>query len=546
MIMKSQPRAGQRQKRGVALLSVIGILLVLLVFAGGLIAQLDMETHSVRIEAMSNRALNAADAGVHAMVEQIQTNLALNLPPPGGAVTFTYPEPSGTPASTSYSATIDQTWPAGGLNYYLITSTGTFNNGIEHIQRQVRAIAKSVPISSFASFSNYEVNQFGKPVWYLPSQHFDGPVYSGGPMRIAYATPPPSGTPSPIFGASVVTLNTPVWNPGAPGSANDWASVVNGGSGNFSIDKTALSLPQPSNNIYVASEAWEGDGLNSFPTFPSVPAGVYMDGGASKGADAVNAIGSSLTTGIFVNGGNSSVTINSSSSGGTEKLVINGSGGNFAKGAYNVIINYGSTPCSGSTTVTQGSFSHTFTGTPCGAPGPGVTNTGNGAIYVENGNVVIGNPNATFQGDYTIVTPDFSGWSNNNITMLGSVQYDPATASTDKLALWANDVIINTAASNITIDASIIAGYPGEKWNNGDFRNARCTATGCGTIDQGTLTLNGGLIENARGAVGEVLAGSQFGFSRIINFDSRFATSPPPFNPSTGALSIIAWEDLGS
>ena len=61
-------------------------------------------------------------------------------------------------------------------------------------------------------------------------------------------------------------------------------------------------------------------------------------------------------------------------------------------------------------------------------------------------------------------------------------------------------------------------------------------------MDQGVLNINGSLVENIRGAVGEVIGGIQYGFARVINFDSRFATAPPPFNPTTGALQIIAWK----
>jgi hypothetical protein len=152
-------------------------------------------------------------------------------------------------------------------------------------------------------------------------------------------------------------------------------------------------------------------------------------------------------------------------------------------------------------------------------------------------------PDLTLQGQYTFVTPD-SNLDPRSITLLGNLLYNDPTQ--DKVALWADDVILKTLASNITLDASIIAGYPGEVATDGDFNNAYCISTGCGPKSQGTLTINGGLIENARGAVGEVVLGKQYGFARIINFDSRFATSPPPFNPSTGALSIIAWQDQGT
>ncbi len=563
--VKSSRSRGEPAERGIALIGVVGLLLVFLVFAGALMTQLANEMNSTKMSAVSNRALSAADAGVHAMVEQIQTNLALNQALPK-VVTYAYPEPGASPLTTSYNATLDQVIPAGGLNYYVITSTGTYSNGIEStITRTVRAVAKAIPISDFASFSNYESNQFGNPVWYLSSQHFNGPVYSGGPMRIAYATPAPSPSPTivPIFGSTVQTGNTPIWNPASPGPS-DWADIISGGQSAFTINGTPLSLPQPSENIYVASEAWQGNGLN--PGFPSTTPGVYIDGASSGGADAANSTVPTDTTGIFIETGtkggyNGSATIVSTVSGNTDTMTITSPAW---AGAYTVTINYsnfGSAgDCTGSTTVTHGSAAHTFAGTPCGAPGPGVTNTGNGAIFAD-GNIQLGctasklacgtTPTAdtTFEGDYALVTPDLSSWPNtaNNITILGNLLYDPSTSLYDKTGLWANDVVLKTnTTAGITIDAGIIAGYPGEASSDGDFNNAHCTKKSCGTLDQGVLTINGSLVENIRGAVGEVIAGSQFGFARTINFDSRFATAPPPFNPTTGQLSIVAWEDIGA
>ena len=79
--------------------------------------------------------------------------------------------------------------------------------------------------------------------------------------------------------------------------------------------------------------------------------------------------------------------------------------------------------CSGATTVTHGVATHTFTGTPCGAPGPGVTNPGNGAIF-SNGNIQLGctasklvwwhnaDGNTTLEGDFSFVTPDYSGYAS--------------------------------------------------------------------------------------------------------------------------------------
>ncbi len=543
--MRTTTRPSRHQReRGLALIGVVGLLLVFLVFAGAMITQLANELNSTKMATVSNRALAGADAGVHAMVEQIQTDLDLRQPLPSGPIVYFYPEPGASPVAESYSATVAGPYPAQGVNYYLITSIGTYDNGRENISRRVRAIARGVPISDYASFSNYEVNQYGNPVWYLSSQHFNGPVYSGGPMRIAYASPSPTVTP--IFGASVQTGNVPVWSPCDPTTCGGWSSVSAGGSSSFSVNSTALSLPQPQDNISVASYAYEGDGLMT--SYPAVPAGVYIDGSTSGGKDAASTTSPIDTTGIYINVGSSgTATITSTVSGNTDTLKIYGPWA----GDYQVTINYSgfnsSGDCSGATTVTHGVATHTFSGTPCGAPGPGVTNPGNGAIF-SNGNIQLGRggqPDTTLEGDYSFVTPDYSGYAND-ITLLGNLFYDPGSATYDKTALWANDVILaSNTSTGLTVDSAIIAGYPGESWSSGYFKNNRCNKTGCGSGSQGILNINGSLVENARGAVGEVIGGIQYGFARVINFDSRFATAPPPFNPTTGALQIIAWEDMG-
>jgi hypothetical protein len=551
---RSQRFAGiprPRLQRGLALIGVVGLLLVFLIFAGAMMDQLALEMNSVRTSAASNLALQAADAGVHAMVGEIQSDLAANLPVPGPAspLVYAYPEPGSSPQAISYTATLDATWPAGGLNYYMITSTGFYSNGVQSASRRVRAIVRSQPIGGYASFSNYEVNQFGHPVWYTSQQQFNGPVYSGGPMNIAYATPGPGGSPRPIFLDNVQTANNPNWFPGAP-SGGSWADVVAGGAANFAVDPVPLGLPQPNQNVYVASEAWEGDGLGGIAT----PApGVYIDGATSGGKDAATTTAGTVNTGIYIDVGTTSTrtgtaTITSTVSGNTETMVISGP---WSGGPYKVVINYtnfaGTGDCSGTTTVIHGSNSHTFMGTPCGAPGPGVTNTGNGAVFVA-GNINFGNgsqPDTTLEGDFSFVTPDYAGWADS-ITINGNLRYDAASAAYDKIGLWANDVLLNTLQSNVEVDAGIIAGYPGETWRDGHFANVRCNSVGCGTLNQGTLTIRGSLVENARGAVGVLIGSSQFGFARVINFDSRFATSPPPFDPTTGALSIVAWQDLGT
>ncbi|MBC5808576.1 MAG: hypothetical protein GIX00_08235 [Candidatus Eremiobacteraeota bacterium] len=535
-------RAGA--ERGVALITVIGLMLVLLIFAGGLVSQLAMEVNSVHAHGVSNRALTAADAGVHGMVAAIQTNAVANLPPPNTPLEYDYPEANGAPSNTSYTATIARTWITGSLTYYLITSTGSVDNGIEKQHRVVSAIARAQPYARYASFSNYEVNQFGKPVWYLPDQVYDGPVYSGGPMHIDF-----NDTVGPIFKQGVQTGYEPIWNDEDEGKtqpdARDWDMIAAGGQNAFAINPVPLALPQPSSNIIVASEAWQGDASNTFASgFPSVAPGVYIDAPSDVPAkDAVSNSGTSVTTGIFINAAGGTATVTSSSSGNTENMSISGP---WSGGSYDLAITFGSP---GSTKVTYNGVSKTYSGVPSGAPAPGNPNLGNGAVFAVGG-IQFGKaktPDVTLQGSYTFATPDYAGWTqNNNIVVLGNLKYaDPIR---DEVALWGNDVIVDTLASDITIDASIIAGYPGENWKHGNFRNIYCKPATCGTRDQGKLTVNGGVIENSRGALGLIVGtpGTHTGFSRNIIYDPRLQANPPPFNPTTGAYNLIAWDDLGS
>lgn len=560
-MMEKQTPSGPTptDQRGIALIGVVGLLLVFLIFAGAMLDQLAYELNSTKMSTVSNRALAAADAGVRDMTEQIQFNLAHNAGLPA-TQNYSYPEPGASPSVVSYQATIIQNWPAGAVNYYLIESKGTYQNGIvSKVTRTVRALVQSQPLADYASFSNYETNQFGNQVWYLSTQHFNGPVYSGGPMHIAYAPPAPTPGPTvePIFLAKVVTVNSPVWNPGAPGSNSDWLSVIAGGQPQFQSSATGLSLPQSADNLMVASEAWEGDTTNVFSGgYPSVAPGVYIDGAVSGGKDAANTTDPTDTTGMYVNTANTSATITSTVSGNTDTMKITSPAW---AGTYIVSINYSNFAstgdCSGTTTVTYGSAAHTFSGTPCGEPGVSVTNSGAGAIFA-NGNINLGNagmPNTTIEGSYTIATPDYSGWKNNGkldgatISILDNLTYDGGSSLYDELGLWANDVVLTgKSTTDVQIDAAIIAGWPGEPATDGTFNNANCNKTTCGSSSQGTLTVLGSLVENARGAVGEVVGGNQIGFARIIDFDQRFATNPPPFNPSTGQLNIVAWEDLGS
>ena len=513
------------------MLSMVVLFLIFVIFAGAVVVQMSQEVNSVHNDGVSNRALVAADAGVRAMIVQIEEAVGKGAKP--STISYTYPEAVGLP-SVSYSAKIANQWdplsPAG-HRYYLISSTGTVSNGHELQNRTVNVVVRAQSTTTFGSASNYATNQFGIPVWYTPDQSFDGPVYDGGPMHVEYD----SSKLNPIFLNTVQTPNIPKWvdlsgGSTAPPTGGTWNSIISGGAPAFSIGGNPIGLPVPQANVLVASEAFYGDPTSLTSNFPAC-------GGASGGVCMNQALaetggGSTLSTGIYVNG---NATISGSSVGSVETLTVKG-----AFGTYLIAVDFGAN----TTTVTKvGSplKPAVYSGVASGDNGTGV---GNGAIFVNgDATIMLG---SVIQGKYVLAVPDYNiDQKNITIAGTGSIMYNDPTK--DELGLWANNVILTTTDSNITIQAAIIAGFPGESATSGGFYNVWCNAGNCKKGDQGTLTLLGSLMQNMRGALGKFIsAGVHTGFDRHINYDGRLASNPPPFFPVTGNYDIIAWDDIGN
>ncbi len=524
---RNHPR---KSERGIALLSMIVMFLIFLAFAGVVIVEISQEVNSVHNDGVSNRALVAADAGVRAMIVAIEEAISKGGVVPG-TVSYTYPEAMGAP-SVSYAASIERQWTPlqpKGNRFYLISATGTVSNGHELQNRTVNVIIRAESVATLSSASNYGTNQFGIPVWYTPNQVFNGKVYDGGPMHIEYD----DSSTNPIFLSTVQTPNTPTWldlqggtNPTTPA---DWAAIIKAGPKAFGIGGNPIGLPMPQANVLVASEAYYGDPTSltsSFPPCGGAKGGVCMNQGLADTGSGP------LTTGVYVAG---NATISGTSVGSTETLTIKG-----AFGTYKVAIDFGTN----TTTVTKvGSIGMpaTYSGVPSGDNGPGA---GNGAIFVHgNATLMLG---TVIQGQYVLAVPDYGPKPNYiNIAGAGDLKYN--NSAKDELGLWAGDVILTTTASDIRIDAAIIAGYPGETPKDGGFYNYWCTAITCTKGNQGALTLNGSLMQNMHGALGKFVSSSvHTGFDRHINYDQRLASNPPPFFPVTGSYSIVAWDDIGN
>ena len=506
----------RRPRRGIALITVLLMTAVFLILIGALMTNVVSELRLTGLHGNSNEAQRAAYAGIDEMVYQFELNDA-------GAAPGSTPAPQGNSytdddgKTVSYASNVDtQKWTSV-LPYYIIHSTGTAGGA----QRKVDALIEKQPFSAFNMFTISEFTNVGGAVYYASGESFNGPVYSGGPMRVAYT----DGI-APIFNDEVITAGTTTWAPGAPTTVADWAAVISN-QANWHRSASPLTLPTTNDNTQVEYAALTGNPAPSpLPVIPAVN-GLYVNGANVTGGGS-----GPIKSGLFI-AGTATVSSVGNVATNTETLTVT-----TTAATYTVIINFAAS----STTVKKGANTlATYTGTPSGQQAPGVSGA-NGAIF-STGQMTI-NAGSSFRGQYTLGVPDGLGLPNPNIVVKGSVTYaDTSLTSTDELAYWANDIVLTDAVNaNIEIDGAMFTGYYGEcstVCNDGTFKNSNCSvAPTCGG-GTGVLTMRGSLIENVRGKRG-TLGSTVSGFSTNGVYDPRLATKPPPYTPTTTQYVILA------
>jgi len=504
-----------RKERGMALVATLMMITVFLILIGVLMENLAREVNVSGMHGRSNAALRAAYYAVESMQYQIEFNDA-------GAAPGVVPAPFGgnwtdnDGTVVAYNVSVDAMRWTSVLPYYLVHATATDGTS----SRSVDALLQKMPFSAYNYFTISEQTNLGGAVVYTNGEQFNGPVYSGGPMIIDYQ----SGNPNAIFTNEVWTASNPRWIPSAPSSPADWSSIIQN-QGNFHVVSQPLQLPTALDNTSVEYASLTGNpNPASPPTIPNVQ-DMYINGLSVAGG------GGALNSGVFIKG---HATVTSVVAGNVDTFTIQISGGSPTI-TYHMIVNYGAN----TTRITDASNNPiaNYTGTPSGQQPPG-TSGADGAIFATNGYTF--NAGNVFTGQYTFATVDTAG-SHPSITFLGSQTY--AKPTSDELAFWANDMLLNDLTNgNIEIDGLLLTGYYGEcgaTCNDGTFYNPLCPLTGTCAGGTGVLTLNGSLVENVRGKRGTI-GSTVSGFSTDSIYDSRLATKPPPFTPTTTEYDVIA------
>ena len=540
-----------RSRRGVALITVILMVVVLLILAGALLDSTVSEAHGIGVNGVSNQALNAAYAGLDDMVLKLEENTSgtnIGIPPP-----FTTTMNGDGVYASQYSVSVVHQWsPSANFQYFLIQSKGTAGLPLGsplNPTRTVDALVRTQPFSSYEMYSISEVNNFGGTVYYTNAQHFDGSVYSGGPMNVLYKT-----GDAAIFGAGVDTAVAPNYvdpnfKPGQPGDCHSIDNTQ--GCTQVNVGGSPKALPTFLDNLLVASESYYGDSTHNTSNPPSPPTnGLYVNQALPNGTN-----GGPLTTGLYIQGDVTIYAQGENAGALNKQFYIFQVGGS----TYDVAIDFAANGGNGSTTVTgPGNVVTTYTGVASGQPTGGVG--GNGSIFI-NGNVTIAGGTdatgligkstigATVHGSYTIGVPDYITNHGDSMTLNKSItDLDTSSSSNDVLALWANDIkIANNADSAVNVDALMLTGYYGEctisMCNDGTLYNKSCTASSCGGGAGRTLNILGSLVENIRGKLGTAVVGQSScatGFCRQMTYDQRLSSRPPPFSPTTNKYQIIA------
>lgn len=155
----------------------------------------------------------------------------------------------------------------------------------------------------------------------------------------------------------------------------------------------------------------------------------------------------------------------------------------------------------------------------------------NGALFVDRGNLTI---SGTLDGRLTV-------GASQDIIIPNSIVYkdDPRInpGSDDVLGIIAeSDVVVDdNAPNNLEINGCMMAldtSFMRENWWVGP--------------PKGTLTVYGGIIQQERGPVGTFngATGQKVsGYSKDYSYDSRLASAPPPFMPTTGDYITLSWEE---
>ncbi len=416
----------------------------------------------------------------------------------------------------TYSVTVIPD-PANLFNYlkiFRIVSVGTENG----VSKKVEVVVRQASFGRYAYFTDKETSNIGGgAIWWTAGETVDGPVHSnntgGSNFNINY-----NGSKAPIFLDMVTGSGSTInYTPSRPKNESTYKKVFSDGSKGYKLGVSPIRLPDSTDVQKVA--AW-GSGA-SFPSKTGVylkadtEGGIYIQGDAEMRflLDVSGNQQIEVKQGINI----TTLTLNRS----TGQI---SSFGTMGEGSPSTSSTLGSGViyCSGNITSLKGTIAD--------------NRVVNSEIQTRTAFTVATDVNA----GKTIKITDNLVYNTKPNKLLSADHSTNLKAGT--LGLVAKDILLaSTAPKNLEINAICLAG--GHNTTSGSFyleNYDKKTPTG-------TLTVIGGIIQKARGAVGTFNSSTgqtQTGYMKDYRYDPRMADNPPPFYPTTGQYERLSWQLL--
>jgi hypothetical protein len=501
--------ASRRLRRGSALLAAMSCAFLLMVLGVGLISTMLSALHQsrkLRDDTLAfNLAESGAERGVRWLKDQAYPPATLSpFDPFGGDQTF---------GDGTYSVIIEPAVDNSGATlkrYKVVVDSEIYGK-----TARVELIVRQQSFGRYAYFTDRETSAIsGGRIWFFSGDRIRGPAHSnnvgGSNFQINWL----NGS-QPIFEGMVTSAGPSMnYSPSNPNTEPQFLSIYRDGSRGYQLDVDPI--PLPSSSDLQKEAAW----------------------GSSSGFPGTNGVYTPAGGGVYIRG-DSAITMSVGANSSQIYTIVQGA----------------------TTTTVTIDYANNQRRMQVGTNPPVITaGAGTGVLYSTghitslSGTIANNRTNAdgteiVSRSAHTIATDVNNG---RNVTVTSNIQYqnppDPALAVSHPtnlrpgtLGLIARNVTIAaTAPTNLRIDAVCLAGS--SSTSDGSFSVANYNTK----VPTGTLTLMGGIIQKARGAVGTLSGGVlATGYAKNYYYDPRLADSPPPYFPTTGLFDRVSWRRLG-
>ena len=533
-------------QKGMALLATLIFVFILTTIGIALLTMTRSDIKLSTLQEESTKAFYLAEAGVERAVNWLELQ---GTPPSAGDVPsdfdgiHEYGELNTGKYTVNLSLDID---PTSLVADYIIETEGWIIR--DDNSKSTRKIETAVRVTNFAEYAYFSDDErfpnnsnisgssgyVGAKIWFTGNDTIGGKLHTNSELHMVNV---------PTFLGKVTSTADTIdfWGDAYAEDGSDFSGFTP--PGNYELDVEEIPLPQyrnisdldDENSLQrIAGGSWSKSDIQALSD------GVYIP--SSTGIP-----GSGVTGGIYIQG-DANIELNVDGSAGTagpnsEITIVQGVNTTIITSVMEpIVLPAGSTlngAAAGGTTIPANT---TLVKKPTGVnvyESYGGIN--NGLLFIDGSINSLHGDN--HRGKMTIA-------SNESINVTDNIYYydrdesksifeDDIGAIDDSLGLIAaaDFVIDRYAPHNIEVDAIIMAlntsfFYDGWKWDL-----------------KGTLSLLGGLIQEARGPVGTHSAGTKItGYSKNYNYDTRMANPAggylPPYFPTTGQYEKIYWKEV--